>query len=515
MKKRQSDPNSTVLEFLRGFVFYVEYLFGLAILLPIAGQVNAQDRFELPQKEDLELVRPIVHEAIGAIADSYPESSGDFAKNVLELASTETDSIKKYALLQELLDRSIVLKQTDVAFKVADSIAASFHYSASSAKIGILKQLIPTKKNPIERAFLLGLLISNVREAIKEDNTQIAKDACAFALRSMPKDNKKEMSAYFAKLKKEAEDVEAFQRIYLEARARLVDFPNDKDAVALAAKFEFYKSGDVEKAMKDFELSGNKLLLEIAAMEAIDNHPEPKDMKHLGDLWWELSLEHPPALRKRFQERAASWYLRCEHFLQGVDKVIAQKRVEDSRAEERFAFVTHDLLAASVRREIHHGNYDASRKTITLTHADASYCQFFLELPDEYDLEYRFKRTSGQYGFFFNFPSKGKPFTWSNSGHANGTGSFHGFAITQKNNKVSSRFTVEDGVSHILKFKVRLEKLQCIYDDRIVSEVNDPFDPKNTNSDVIYHHTWAEPHLAIGDWWGTLEIQSAMLIGYR
>jgi hypothetical protein len=492
----------------------------LAVLLTFWGMVLldgsafSQDRMEVPEREKLELVEPIVKEAVHAISASHPQDSDEYLKIVLDMANAETDSTKKFAILQLLLDQSIDQNRTSTAFKVVDAMATTFRYSANRSKIEIVQKVITTKKAPSDRIAILGLLISSVRGCIEDGDTQIAKDACVAASRSIPKEYKKEVSAYFAKLKKIAEGADAYTRGYADAKIKLVDSPDNQEANALVGKYEFQLGGEFSKIASSFVLSGDKLLEEIASLEAVGSK-SPTEMKRLADLWWELAQKYPEGFQSRSKERAATWYSKSLKYLHGVDEVVAKSRIEESNTEDRFPFIKHDLLGPSTKRVIQNGVYDEKKRILKLNPADPSFCQFFQELPDEYDLEYRFKRTSGKYGFFFTFPSKGRPFTWSNGGHAHSHGGFHSFNALPGNDRASTAFDVAEGVTHTLLIKVRAKKFQCMYDGKIVSEVNDPFDPKVTRPNDNFHHTWTEPYIAVGDWWGALEIQSAIVTEYR
>jgi hypothetical protein len=432
------------------------------------------------------------------------------------LAKSETEPSRKYLLLKQLMDESIANGNIEVTLQTIDVLATTFNVPRYRLRIEGVSTLLAKNKELDSRAHCVGVLISSIRDAIDRRDFATAAQGYKVGLRETPKEAKKQFSQCFVKLKKVLDEYESISRDIDRIRKQLDVDENNAEANEEMGRYCVLVTGEIDLCKKYFSRSQNPRLEEIAALESMDALPAT-DQRRLGDLWWEYADSQPEGCRSKPQERAAAWYLKCVDKMKGVDSVVVKSRIETASVIDRCQFMTHDLLSPNIKRRIQNGSLDEKQKRLVLNPSEPSFCQFFLSLPDEYDLEYKFKRLDGKYGLFFNFPTRGRAYTWSNGGHASPQGGFHAFNERLSQEKVPN-WTPSSIVENSLQtvtIKVRTNMFQCYLDGKCVSEVRDPFDPEIAKPNDTTHFTMTEPSLSVGDYWGKLEVISATVTEYR
>lgn len=478
--------------------------------------IYSQELLEVPEPEKLVASSTLVKEVSKTLAKSHVQGSEQYVSAMLALAKSEDEPSRKYLLLKQLLDESISNGDIECTLQTIDVLATTFNVPRHRLRIEGVSMLLAKKKEPDARMLCAGLLISSIRDAIERRDFATATQGYKVGLRETPKDAKKQISQCFVKLKRILDNFESMSRDDDEFQRQLEVDENNAKANEEMGRYCVLVTGEIDRCMNYFSRSQNPRLQEIAALESMDTL-SAEDQRKLGDLWWDFAESQPEGCRSKPQERAASWYLKCVDTMKGVDSVIVKSRIETASIIDRCQFMTHDLLSPKIKRRIQNGSLDEKQKRLVLNPSEPSFCQFFLSMSDEYDLEYKFKRRDGKYGLFFNFPTRGRAYTWSNGGHASPRGGFHAFndppsQVSMPNWTPSS---IVENSPHTLLIKVRTNMFQCYLDGKCVSEVRDPFNPKIAKPNDTIHFTFTEPRLSIGDYWGTIEIVSAIVTEYR
>jgi len=476
----------------------------------------SQQLLDLPEQEKLAAGDSMVKEASRTLATLHGNGSAQYVTAMFALSKSETEPSRKYLVLKQLMDQSISDGNVEVALQTIDVLTTTFNVPRYRLQIEGVSILLVKKKEVDARMQCVGLLISSIRDAIDHRDFAIATQGYKVGLRETPKETKKQVSQCFVKLKRVLDEFESLSRDVDRIKKQLVDDENNAKANEEMGRYCILVTGEIDRCKNYFSRSQNPKLQEIAAMESMDTLPAEEQRK-LGDLWWEFSESQPEGCRSKPQERAAYWYLKCVDTMKGVDSVIVKSRIEMASVIDRCQFMRHDLLSPKIKRRILNGSVDEKQRRLVLNPSEPSFCQFFLSLPDEYDLEYKFNRRDGKYGLFFNFPTRGRAYTWSNGGHASPRGGFHAFN-DQPSQVVMPNWTpssIVENSTQTLLIKVRTNMFQCFLDGKCVSEVRDPFNPKIAKPNDAIHFTFTEPRLSVGDYWGTLEVISAVVTEYR
>ena len=495
------------------------FVASLAICVCFQTQIKSQELLEVPVKEELVASELIVHEVAQSLASSLERGSEKYLAAMIALAASEPEPARKYLVLNQLMEEAIKSGSVDSTLKAIDALASTFNLPRYRLRIAAISKLVSDKKKTIDSVQCVGLLISAIRNAIENKDLVTARIGYEVAIREIPKEARKQNTPCFSKLKRAIDQHESLIRESDLVKKQLNSDENDPVANAAMGRFCILVGDDIDGSKKYFARSQDPKLEEISALESLELL-QPDKQRRLGDLWWQFSNSQPEECRRRPQERAAIWYRKCIDSTRGVDHEILKSRIETATLVDRCQFARHDLMLPKLKRRIDNGVFDERKKQLTLNPSAGSLCQFYLALPDEYDLEYKFTRRSGEWGMFFTFPARGREYAWHNGGHKSpntNKGGFSGFndPIVEGDSSNLTAVSIQDNAPHTLLIKVRANMFQCFLDGKCVSEVREPFAPKIVNPIGQPPPPTNVPRLAIQDYWGTLEIISAVVIEYR
>ncbi len=488
----------------------------VAICVCSQPRIFSQGLLEVPEQERLVANELIVQEAVQSLASSLERGSEKYVSTMTALAASEPEPARKYLVLKQLMDEAIKSGRIDSTLNAIVALSSTFNLPRYRLRIDAISKLVVDKKVTIDRTQCVGLLITAIRDSIENRDLVTARKGYDVALREIPKEAKKEYTPCFSKLRRAIDEHESLTRERDLIRKQLNFDENDPVSNAAMGRFCILIEGDIEGCKMFFARSQNPKLEEISALESAELL-QPDKQRRLGDLWWEFSESQPKECRRRPQERAAIWYLKCIDSMQGVDHAILKTRIETAALVDRCQFAKHDLLSPKLKRRIVNGVFDERKRQLTLNPSVSSLCQFALVLPEEYDLEYKFTRSAGRWGLYFTFPARGREYAWHNGGHESPMGGFSGF--TEQESKGAAPYltpvSIPDNSPQTLLIKIRANTFQCFLDGKCVSEVRDPFRPEIGRPNDQSEFFNLKPRLSVGDYWGTLEIISAIVTEYR
>ena len=501
---------------LRNSLLLVLILFAI-----LARQVSSQEqqivpaaKFSVPNKVETDQVESIAKEALASISAMHSKDSQKSFQEGISLARSESNSVKKWAILQLLMSDAIETLRPNNVMQVVAHLEESFDFPSYDLAIQSLIRLEKRQKRPDDRIATIGPLIASARKAMEHSDFEAVNTACAFDVRRLPKSDQKKIQQCLTNLQTASNSRRRFVDSCSHARMVLDRMPDDEKANLLVALYEYMLGPNLGGAIEYISKSGNKGLQSIARLEA-DDPKSPEEYKQLADLWWELSNEVPESCRKRAILRSASWYEKSLASLNGLDLAVAKKRIEASLVNDLLPIpITRlDLLRSDLRRSIKNGTMDEKRNRLHLGASDPSYCQFFQPLNDNYDLEYKFNRDGGKWGFAFVFFERNRPFMWSFGGSAAPSMGFAGFqgSVGPKNGSTS---TIVDRQTHTLLLRIRANRFEAILDGNLESDVRNPLDSKPQGFAGHPAELSSTPNLSIVDWWGITTIESATYTEY-
>lgn len=494
-------------------------MFAIILFAMLTQQVSSQEqqvvpkvKFEVPEKAETDEIESVAKEALGAIALMHSRDSEKSFEMGMSIATSEVDSVKKWTILQLLVSDAVEELRPDHVLQVIGRLDENFDFPSYDLAIKSLIRLEKKQKRPDDRIATIRLLIASARVAIENCDFEAAKLVFSYDSRRLPRDHQKKIQKCLSDLQTASKSRKEFVDRYSNANMLLAQMPDDEKANLFVALYACTLGQSLDDAIGPLSKSGDKELESIARLES-GKPSSPDEFKQLADLWWELSNRVPQSCRKWAVQRASSWYEKSLASLTGLDLAVAKKRIAEAMADDLIPMLRLDLLRADLRRSIKNGSMDEKQSRLHLGSSDPGYCQFFQPLSDNYDLEYKFTRDGGKWGFAFIFFERNRPFMWNYSGNVAPNMGFAGFQkpLGPKN---ASANTIADRQSHTLLLRIRANRFEAILDGNLESDIRNPLDSKPQG--FVGHPAELSnvASLSIVDWWGVTTVESATYTEY-
>jgi hypothetical protein len=241
---------------------------------------------------------------------------------------TKRDMDAKYVLLREARDLATAVGDVTTAFDAIDLLVAHFPVSKLHERVDVLKQSAPTLAS--ERANLAAVSIcwDLVDQCIVEgdyDRAEVLLELAADASKrgkSVP---------YFNWTERRAALIGPVKRAYDLARPFenvLKQNADDPDANLAMGKFVAFVKGDFDAGLS-MMAKGVDLKLAKLADEDLETPERASAQFKTAGQWWDLAQAHNGSERDAMRRRAEFWYRKAAPGLDGLDKALAQRRLQD------------------------------------------------------------------------------------------------------------------------------------------------------------------------------------------
>lgn len=299
-----------------------------AILAAAEPASDPANRAVPPDDVALMTSRGLVHELFAdEFADTTPKARGRLATKLLArgLATTD-DSVGRYALLREACDAAATAGDLTTALRATTEIGRLYQINTLQSKAAVMAQFTSKLAQPPDAALIaahgLVLLEGMVQRALYFDAGRLlplVRDAIAA---SKDASIGSAVKARFAAVESTCAEFDAAKA----AHDKLKSTPDDPAANLAVGRFFCFYHGGFDAGLPLLAKGSDAALKSLAAAD-LTNPTTPSARKQAGDAWWDQSAkEHPPAAAA-CKARAAYWYRLAEPQLEGLERMLIQKRL--------------------------------------------------------------------------------------------------------------------------------------------------------------------------------------------
>ena len=252
------------------------------------------------------------------------EQKSELAKKMLQVGvDSKDDPTGRYVLLR--IARDIAAGAGDIKTTMAsvEQLISYYKVDDLAMQAEVLAKLVKTLRLPKDHQELGSQLQRSVRDAIVQDNFELAKVINATALDSARQARSSELVKQAVAQAKEIESLEAEFKKVLVAHETLKSSPTDPESNLLVGKYRCFVKRDWENGLLMLALGSDKQLKQLAEAEL----GEKPDAISLGDLWWALSEEQESQDKQAIQDRACMWYRKALPTATGLTKAKLEQRL--------------------------------------------------------------------------------------------------------------------------------------------------------------------------------------------
>jgi hypothetical protein len=205
-----------------------------------------------------------------------PEDRAKLARELLEIAATETDVPVTYAVIGEA--RRLALQSGDVGLVIdaVEDLAGRFDVDREAEMTDSLKDLASRTLAAPVRDLLVLEAMASAHAALSDERIKLADEAAVVAMSAANKGRDAEQKKATRQLREFVASVVNAWEAKEKGLKKLEDSPDDAAAhLAVGRYFAFYR-GDLEKAAPHFQESGDAALAAAAEKQLAADDPQAK-----------------------------------------------------------------------------------------------------------------------------------------------------------------------------------------------------------------------------------------------
>jgi len=266
-----------------------------------------------------------------------PQEKKTLAKKMIEQAErTSSDAAGTYVLLERARDMAVQSADGEMAFQTIDTLAEKFTIDAVAVKTEVLGNLAKKAQTPPQHLSIAEKAARLMEEAAAENKIPQAAELGKLAVAEGGKGRDKDFVVRVRARLLELQKTLKLQAEFEAAQTTLADSSDDPDANLIAGAYLCFVQGDWEKGLAYLGKSSDADLKALAQREI---EAPPKDAAarvKLADAWWDLGQASKNGSRKEaLLLHAGTWYDRAQQGLDGLNKIKAEKRLQEIAQIER------------------------------------------------------------------------------------------------------------------------------------------------------------------------------------
>lgn len=485
----------------------------IAILLCVfantqVSKAQKSQRLPVPSASEQTKSRAAVKAAFGELSKAKAPSARTHAVNtLLDHAAKENDVATRYALIMESQSLAIQWEDSAGLNRTIDALAEQFDVNDVEARLNAFSTLArnASDKN-VHRAIVLALMQTarTSQEAGQFNDAQRLLTGAAMSVqRSGDTNLRKDWVAERARLnilKREQDRYEQYQTVLLRK-------PFDPTANHHVGKYECFVLGNWRRGLPYLTKSSDEMIANAAKLD-LASPTTPQDIAAVADAWWQVSEKKQATNQLRIQQRAVMWYEKEYKQLDGLTKILADKRMKTfsesggSRSLLRPEKTTDLLASAQTRGRAIKGKWSHVNGELLVESGDRTIYAFdHKPASDDYEVIVEFTRHGGRLGFGLVLQVDNKPFLFQLSGGDGDKVGISGFGSSKSptNPNVIRKRLKMNGKRQKLRAKVTPQSITFWLNDQHLHHYRWEFD------------TYTKPTFGQGDapiglisWWNNI-----------
>ncbi|MCB9938925.1 MAG: hypothetical protein H6823_11825 [Planctomycetaceae bacterium] len=249
------------------------------------------------------------------------------AKDLLQRGKEEQDAVAKFALLYEA--RALTLDAADLpmAMKATDEFSAWFEVDSWTLKCDTLTRLASSTRPDVDRQSVATTSLELTDEAMSNSDWDSAEKLLMAATRVNVRLKDREI---VRSVNQKRKLVQTQRKLWTEAEQAatlLATSPDDAAANLKLGRYRCFVKGEWDVGLQHFAKGSDSELATIAVAET--KNPQGSDALALANQWYEWADKAADADKNGALLRARHWYSSALPSLTGLDRTVAEKRLEE------------------------------------------------------------------------------------------------------------------------------------------------------------------------------------------
>jgi hypothetical protein len=262
-------------------------------------------------------------------ADTSFNGRRALSRRLIEASNqTRKDSDAKFILLREARDVAASVGDVTTAFEAADILAATFPVAKLSERFEVMRAAANSLTAPKADLAAASICMDLADQCVAEGDYSRAQILLSLAetttrqAKSVP--YARWILSRMASLKPKADAYDSAK----PAEAKLAESPDDPEANLVMGRFVAFVKGDIDAGLSLLSKGSDQELAALADedLDAAENVP---DELRLANAWWAMADRQPNQFRSAIRCRAGFWYHQVSPGLDGLDKALAERRLQE------------------------------------------------------------------------------------------------------------------------------------------------------------------------------------------
>ncbi len=243
-------------------------------------------------------------------------------------ADTKKDNVAKFVLLREARDVSAAVGDVTTAFEAIDLMSAAFPIIKLNDRAEVLKTAAPVLSTNTARLAAISMCMDLTDQSVVEGDYARAAELLSVA-ESLSRAARN--AAYLKWVETHSAEIAPLRDAYERARpaeTTLAVAPGEPEANRVMGRFVAFTKKEWDAGLTMLAKGSDPVLAALADAD-LDSPETAADQFRMADRWWQLAEKESSDDRDAMRQRAGFWYSQCLAALDGLDRALVQRRLQE------------------------------------------------------------------------------------------------------------------------------------------------------------------------------------------
>lgn len=251
------------------------------------------------------------------------------ARRLIEASEqTQFDWDAKFVLLSEARDLAAGIGDVTTAFEAIDRQAEAFPIIKLHARAEAMRISVPSLSSPPSNLAAVSICMDLLDQCMVEGDYDRADMLLTLASGAARRGKSKPHVDWTESRARILRPIKDAWEIARPAQAALSRAPNDPAASLVMGKFLTFIKGDFDAGLVLLAKCSDTELSTLAKLD-LNTEPRPPAQLKTANAWWDLGATQPGDYQQTIRRRAAFWYRKSLSGLDGLDRALAQRRLQE------------------------------------------------------------------------------------------------------------------------------------------------------------------------------------------
>jgi len=435
------------------------------------------------QEKALEVIRGIFPEEY---ASRDPDIRAQLAVKLLQHAGEDqNEPAAAFVLYREAIMIAADVGDLETSMRATDGLVGRFEIAEGAVRAHALQQLAKNIRNTDVRPALVQQCLSTVGMLVGEDDYRRADDLLAAAMTAARGTRDKALIKQVTEARSDVKTAEAHYNKIARFVKALASNPDDPAANLAVGRYQCFLKGNWERGLAQLAKGEDARLKELAT-DSLAAPTAPAQQYALAGAWWDLAESLTGLEQNQVRSYAGRWYSQAVAQLTGLEKLTADKRLEEIRSSAvastlRGKRVINLIELIDLEKDRQYGEWSKENGHLVCTSGGlVPRVHIPYQPPEEYDYRVVFSQPKLRNAVALIMPGKDDTFFW----HLGGRRGKTGFSVERpdRKNPTSQEFrgAFQPNVKYDTVVQVRRNGVRAFVQGKLVTEYKTDFsDLKN------------------------------------